>query len=327
VPSEETKPTEAPTETTEGVSVYRNPLTGEVSQSPVTARPVAVVLNNVAAAQPQWGSSQADILYEFPAEAYLSRCVGLYTDIGSVEKLGSVRSARMYFLDIARTYDAVLVHAGGSGEALEAIDEQNLPDIDGIQGYASGTFYRDADRLNAGYALEHTLFTGGEALVRTMEERGIVLERQEPLELGLIFGENAAPEGESANTVKLTFGRGNPKKVTTMTYREELGQYEAAQYGKPWVDAATGNALTFENVLVLFAPISLQDNGQLLDIDLVGEGTGRFACGGRTVPIRWSRSGDSAPFAYTLEDGTPLTLGIGKSYIAVVPEESTVDFE
>ena len=36
------------------------------------------------------------------------------------------------------------------------------------------------------------------------------------------------------------------------------------------------------------------------------------------IEICWSRSSESAPFVYTLPDGTPLTMGIGTTYAAVI---------
>jgi hypothetical protein len=61
--------------------------------------------------------------------------------------------------------------------------------------------------------------------------------------------------------------------------------------------------------------------------DLEGTGNGYFACGGKLVPIKWSRENATAPFVYSLEDGTPLTLGIGKSYVAVLPTGSPVEYQ
>lgn len=46
-----------------------NPLTGEPMEPEYeNLRPVAVMLNNLKAAQPQLGTSLADIIYEVPAE-------------------------------------------------------------------------------------------------------------------------------------------------------------------------------------------------------------------------------------------------------------------
>jgi hypothetical protein len=43
------------------------------------------------------------------------------------------------------------------------------------------------------------------------------------------------------------------------------------------------------------------------------------------VPICWSRNSDTDPFAFTMEDGTPLTLGVGNTFVAVTPLSGDVE--
>mgnify|MGYP001056048412 CR=1 FL=1 len=59
-----------------------NPLTGEPTddESLSSRRPVAIMLNNLKAAMPQQGNSQADIIYEVLAEGGITRMVGVYQD-------------------------------------------------------------------------------------------------------------------------------------------------------------------------------------------------------------------------------------------------------
>jgi hypothetical protein len=61
-------------------------------------------------------------------------------------------------------------------------------------------------------------------------------------------------------------------------------------------------------------------------IDLEGKGTGYYACNGQVIPIKWSRESVYDPFTYTLKDGTPLTFGVGKTYIAIIPTNATVEW-
>ena len=90
-----------------------NPLTGlpmepEYEQN----RPVAVMFNNLKAAQPQVGIAQADVIYEITAEGGITRMLGLYQTLEGVGTLGSIRSTRPYYLELALGHDALLVHAG-----------------------------------------------------------------------------------------------------------------------------------------------------------------------------------------------------------------------
>ena len=85
-----------------------NPLTGlpmepEYEQN----RPVAVMLNNLKKAQPQLGVSLADIIYEVPAEGGITRMLGVYQTLEGVGNLGSIRSARPYYIELALGHDAL----------------------------------------------------------------------------------------------------------------------------------------------------------------------------------------------------------------------------
>lgn len=325
--SEPTEATEEPTEVTEPTEPkqLRNPLNGEPIDEPFVNRPYAVSINNIHAAMPQWGIGQADILYEFLAEGYATRCLALFSDISDVQKLGSIRSFRIYFVNTARAYDAIIVRAGGSKEADTAIKNYGLDEVDGIQGFAGKAFYRDGDRLNAGYALEHTLFTNGERILECVNQQGYEQTRAEGIDYGLNFTEDGTPDGEDATYIKITYGLGG--KVTTLNYEESTGVYLANQFNNKWCDATNYDYLRFENILVLYTKTWIQEDGVHLTIPLTGEGEGYFACGGKIIPIRWSHENDTANFVYTLQDGTPLELGVGSTYIAVVPDGTTVAHE
>lgn len=310
--------------TTEPV-VYRNPLNGEKLDEPYTARPYAVMLNNIKAALPQHGVSQADILYEVLAEGGITRCLGIFSDISSVEKVGAIRSARSYYTHLAHAYDAIYVHAGGPESALLEISYTELDDIDALKGYASSTFYRDQERLNRGVSLEHTMFTSGSALVECAENRSYTLDREEEIDCGLSFAEDAAPKkGEKAESVTVNFRSGGKK--TIFTYNAQTGMYEGYQQGGDYVDGNTGETVSFRNLLVVYFDTTTNAGGTL-SINTCGDGNGYFANGGKIVPITWKRGGLEFPFSYFLEDGTPLEVGIGSSYIAVLPDGSPVDYE
>lgn len=327
VPTQTTPPTQPeettqPTESTEP-EVNRNPLTGEPVDAPWTARPFAVTLNNTSAALPHHGTSQADIIYEALVEGGVTRCLAIFSDIAEVEVYGSVRSARHCFVDISRAYDAIFVHAGGSPGSLSYLEAIGWDDLDGITGAAVSYFYRDSARLKSGYSLEHTLFTSGPNLIEFATKKGYDLTRQEGIDYGLRFAEDGTPDGETANQIVLHFRSSG--KTTTMTYNSETGLYEGYQLGKDMIDGNTGEVVGFQNVFAIFAKTTMEDIYTMME--LTGSGDGYFACGGKIVPICWSRESDDSPFVYTLTDGTPLTLGIGTSYVGILPTGSPVNYE
>ena len=97
-PSEEPSPSPTPSEEPPVVVTYTNPLTGmPMEEDTANQKPVAIMLNNIKAAMPQQGNSQADIIYEVLAEGGITRMVGIYHDVSDLGIVGSVRSARLYF--------------------------------------------------------------------------------------------------------------------------------------------------------------------------------------------------------------------------------------
>lgn len=320
-PTEE--PTEAPTEPpTEPPLLYHDPLTGVPQAEPYTGRPVAISINNVKAAMPRHSVSQADVLYEMLVEGGLTRCLAVYSDLSDVEAIGSVRSARNNFIDIAMSYNALFVHAGGSSYAYKMLKETKWNHIDGIGWGLDGKFYRDADRLNSGYSREHTLFTTGAGIMHLAANRKFNMSLGE-VDYGLQFAEDATPDGEPAQQIMVKFGIWN--KRTYMTYHED-GSYHLTQYDKPVIDGNTGLEESYENVFIIYAKHNLVDNRYQF-AELLGSGSGYFACGGKLIRILWHHENADDPITYTLEDGTPLIQGIGSSYVAILPTGSTVKWE
>ena len=191
----------------------------------------------------------------------------------------------------------------------------------------SNAFYRDQERRNSGYSLEHTSFADGDDLLTEMEGLGYELHRQEGIDYGWTFVEDGTPAGgEKAEKIVVSFQKNG--KTTTLTYNKETETYEAAQYGKDYIDGNTDERVGFRNVLVIKAHGYVGSDGVHRFVEMNNtEGEGYFACGGKIIPIKWSRGEATDPFVYTLEDGTPLELGVGTSYIALMLPDSPVDYE
>ena len=119
-------------------------------------------------------------------------------------------------------------------------------------------------------------------------------------------------------------------KTTTFTYDPETKLYAGSQYGMDWVDGSTGAQMQLRNVIVIYADHSFQrDTGYSRSYyEIVGEGEGQLALNGVLTTIKWSRADHNSPFVYTYEDGTPVTFGVGSTYVAIAcDEKASVDFE
>ena len=164
------------------------------------------------------------------------------------------------------------------------------------------------------------------ALVKAAQDEGFSLEHESgAYDYGLTFSEEAAEQcTESAEYVNIRF---NGYKSTTFEYDAASGRYLAWQYGEEYIDSDTGEQMGFTNLLVLNTSMSVLDSVGRLAVRTTGEGEGYFACGGKYVPIVWSREDNTSPFKYSLADGTPLNWGVGSSYVAVIASYGSVSFE
>ncbi|MBP5749608.1 MAG: DUF3048 domain-containing protein, partial [Firmicutes bacterium] len=149
---------------------YTNPLSGERTVSDLSSlRPYAVMINNKREALPQLGVSQADIIYEVCAEGGITRMEALFQTMEGIGNLGSIRSIRPYYIELATGYDAIIIHAGGSEEAYYDLSAWKLTHFDGVRGGRDASiFWRDAWRMaNRGY--EHSMLTSGENVLKFVE--------------------------------------------------------------------------------------------------------------------------------------------------------------
>ena len=250
--------------------------------------------------------------FEMFVNDYCTRGLALFSNIADMDAIGSVRSYRHNFNDICHGYDTIVLHAGNE-HLIKGLDHYRVD-------FAYG--YRDYERYNGGYAWEHTLFVNGEIAMQIAQDMKYDVAKTD-IDYGMQFAEDGTPaEGEVANAIEIAFTlKGNVKK-STMIYDEELGKYVYWQYQLEMIDENNDEKEAFENVIVILAPT--YNEGVYHIAELIGSGEGYFACNGRIISIKWSREKEDEPFSYTLAAGTPLTLGIGSTYVAIAPTGSPV---
>ena len=319
-----TEPTTVPT--TEPVELnYRHPITGEWIAEPLTVRPIAVSTNNYRDAQPVLGTSHADIIFEHITEGLggETRMLAVYTDLNFDDRLGSVRSARTYSVSLAMAFNGIFVHCGGSPQGLEKLNSSGYPSFD--QFYNGNYFYRDADRKAAGLATEHTLVTEGNMLQKGISTKKWTLSIPEDTYYGFDFSDEAGLNGAEAMNITIQYYNKNGK-LTVMCYDKTDGMYYGSQswYKKQTAiaDGNTNDLIPFKNVLILKTTVTHDPNGIHVYMNLTGSGDGFLARDGQYVPIKWHRASEKDPFTYTLTDGSPVTFGVGKTFVSILPDRS-----
>ena len=312
------EPTEAPS--TEPANV--NLLTGlpTLTDGAIGKRPVAVMVNNVDAALPQYGISAADLIFELPVEYDLTRLMAVYGDYTQIPEVCSIRSCRYYYPILAVGFDAIYVNWGmNESVARPTVNGMDIDQYDGDEYGLGDCFGRDKARYESGYAWEHTGVFHGPNFPSVLEKDKVRTDLKED-KTGTAFNfvemdKNAAPNGEDAQKVRVDFGA----NYSVFTYDEENHEYLKNFKDSPHMDGISKEQLKFENVIVLEAEIKPYPGDEVIKyVDWEGgeNAKGYYISEGKMVPITWSKAGMYDPLKFFDANGNELQLNRGKSYIA-----------
>ena len=280
------------------------------------SRPYAVMINNNHAAWPQCGIQDAYLVYEIVAEGGITRMMALYKDKDTA-KIGSIRSARHYFIDYAEENDAIFVHWGGSPQAYSRINS-GINDIDGIA-LEGSVFFRDRT-LKRDY--EHTGFTSMQNVKEYAEKKGFTRNTNKDLLLNYSVDpiDVANLEGaKSAETVDIKYSNYHSTKYE---YDEENKVYKRSMSGVDNVDLVTGEQYTAKNIIVYNVSNYTLNDGEgkgRQDLNNIGSGSGYFITEGYAVPITWEKTSHSGQTVYKYANGEEITVNDGNTFIQIYP--------
>ena len=285
-------------------------------------RPYAVMINNNHAAWPQCGLQDAYIVYEIIAEGGITRMMALYKDTYPV-KVGSVRSARHYFIDYAEENDAIYIHWGGSPQAYRRINT-GINDLDGIA--LEGTvFFRDRS-LKRDY--EHTGFVDLEKVKEYATKKGYTRDTNKDLLLNYSAREidmSSLDGAKPATEIELVYSYYH---TTSYEYDEENKVYKRSMSGKANVDLETGEQYTAKNIIVYTVgnyTINDGENKGRQELNNIGSGTGYYISDGYYIPITWEKSSHSGQTIYKLANGEKLTVNDGNTFIQICPKNADIN--
>ena len=286
------------------------------------ARPIAVMINNNKVSYPQESVSMADIVYECDMEGGVTRLMAIFSDWSNLGRVGSMRSARNYFIDLAMSHDAIYVHAGGSPSAYTSIADTGIDNVDGVNMHsiADDTFWRDKDRIReCGY--EHSMMTSGEKISSAVKKLKYRTEHKDTTINGYLFNKEFTDLESDRPAEKITLVHSNYITVEFL-YDVESLSYLKRSFGASHVDGSNGEQLSFENVIVLYVSEEVLDDEGRLDLDLIGSGKGYYLSGGKAIDVEWSRAKEGTLFTLTHE-GNELYLNPGKTHITLFNKNSS----
>lgn len=299
--------------------VYYTPLTHEERDNEDQAKKkiFAVMLDNHDDARPQAQISKADIIYEYRVEGEFTRYMALFQS-NFPENVGPVRSARPYFVQTAKEYNAIYAHWGGSEAGLAEVRSRNVVDLDGIA-LEGIVFHRNKD---VGKRAPHNGYISLPELENYLVEKGVdVNDNTASLNF---YDKEADIEGLDVGEITLNF---NKNYKTNFIYDEATGKYKYIRQGEAVIDEATGQEFDTDNLVVLFQKGVVAGPKGTLKLANIGTGSGLLLQKGKLAPITWEKENEDAKTILRYPDGIEVKFYPGRTFFSIVDEESNAVYQ
>lgn len=293
------------------------PLDGAVVTDPelIERRPLAVMVGNIPGLAETSGIDKACLVFEMLTEGGITRLMPIFLH-QDAPVLGSVRSARHYFLDKALEFNAAYAHCGYSPQAKQDISSLKVISLNEF--YLPQVYWRVRTKKEP-----HNVYTSTDRLFTELKRRGL-LNAPSPVQFDFFDG-TSQPLGAGAKKVVLRF---SATYVVEYKWDETAGGYARFVNDKPQRDEESGKQLVAKNILVQFVDGTrvLDDEGRL-DMKLVGQGSGRMFQQSVTYELSWSKRSRTEPTNWTDKNGESIRLVRGQSWIEVLPRGVEVVWE
>lgn len=292
---------------------YTYPLTGLPAEDEPDNRAIAVMVNNHPAARPQSGLTKADMVFEVLAEGGVTRFLAVFQS-EKPEIIGPVRSARPYFVELAKGLDALYVHHGWSVKAKEMLTSGYIDSLNGL--YYDGTlFQRSPERV-----APHNSYITYDHILEGAEDKGYSMKGAPASYTFLKEDEEVQGTDQTAVTIDYS----TKAFEVRYEYDSSAGVYKRYAADKQTVDYETNDPVLLNNILIVEADHRKIDSYGLLDIDFISGGRAYLLQKGKLQEIQWKNSdGRIVPYL----NGKEAPLVPGKTWMNIVPNlDETVRF-
>lgn len=297
----------------------RSYLTGKwVDEKIGDHRPVAVMLNNIKEAQPMTGVSAADIIYECVVEGSLTRMMGIFENYENLDKIGSVRSSRNYFIYYALELDAIYCHYGQSAYAQLLLEQDFVDNLSGLSNIGGTVFYRTSDRI-----APHNAYASAKGIDAGIKKMGYRTEYSDTYKGKFTFAyddETIVPDSKDsfdANVVKPGYLINQP----WFEYNKDDQKYYRFQYGDKQIDDMNDEQLSVDNIILQYSSWDEVDDNGYLGFDCHGGGEMTYITHGRAEKGYWIRyDGDQGAVRYYDMSGEEIVVNQGKTWICIIQD-------
>lgn len=270
--------------------------------------PMAVIIENSIDARPLSGITKANLVWEAPAEAGITRLLAVFADGTDVSKIGPVRSARPYYVDWSQEFGALLAHVGGSPEALELISKRPIIDLN--QFWNDRNFWRSTDRL-----APHNVYTSTKLLNTALAKRGIT---EIPKYGSWIYKDDAIIEARPQNySFRVDFS--SKSYLVTWMYNRDTNDYGRLQTQADYYpENVNHDPVRAKNVVVMKTKIVITDEVGRRRISTIGEGDAVVIRDGQKIEATWRRDKLSERTRFFDSENKEIPFNAGTTWIEVI---------
>lgn len=303
---------------TEANGMIHSYLTGElVPVSQGKRRPLAIMMSNDRAALPQYGINRAGVVYEAPVEAGMNRYLAIMEDYDDLERIGSVRSCRNYYIYLAKEYDALYAHFGQSTFAKPYL--KYIDNINGISGAGSSAYFRSKDKRSP-----HNAYTSFDGIQKAVRQLGYSQEYDADYRGHFQFtapGSHVTLRGADAREAfKIT--PGYKLNEPWFEYNQEEGLYSRYQYGGP--HEGSEGQIKVKNIIIQYCSAGYYASTDYRNLNLHEDSWGYFITEGMMEDITWKKDGDFGITHYYDASGREIVLNPGKTWVCIIPTDDYV---
>lgn len=286
------------------------PLTGKSTEGKTDGRAVAVMVNNHPAARPQSGLNKADIVYEILAEGDITRFLAVFQS-EKPEVVGPVRSARDYYIELAKGLNALFIAHGYSPEAKQMLSSGYIDNLNGIQ--YDGTLFKRASFRKA----PHNSYITYKNILKGARQKNYSMDQTPPSFKFLTEEEAKNLTGKSAPSVMISYFSNSMFDVVYQ-YDAKLGRYKRFSGGEQTVDLESKQPVLLDNIFIVEAVHKVIDSKGRRDVDLNSGGKAYLLQKGKANEVEWRNiNGRIVPF----ENDEELPFVPGKTWVNVVPAD------
>jgi hypothetical protein len=273
--------------------------------------PVAVVIDNQEEAWPNFGLSQASLVYEVETEAKITRYLALFVDLENLSQVGPVRSARPYLVSLAEENGAVFAHCGGSQAALDLIKKNKVKDLNE---YCNAPyFWRDSS-----LAGPHNVFSSGSKLQDYLNNK----EYRTGSFFGWNFKDELPPEQRPVESRLIEIGFRAPYNVD---WQYDTASNSYVRFLNDSVHLDNEQEIRARNILIQRVAQTVLDKDLRLKVDLEGKGEAIICLDGTCRTGFWQKN-NSAKTRYYYDDNSEVSFIDGPTWVELVGESVLVSY-